>query len=139
MRNKAVVLPNGVDTSWFRPLPRDLCRANLGWDTESKIVLFNVSRNEDQFRKNPKLAHATIHLVSRSIPNASLIMLSNANREQVRLMLNAADCLLVTSLHEGSPNIVKEAMACNLPVVTVPCGDTSEQLKEHPSGKHMPL
>ena len=138
MRNKAVVLPNGVDTSWFIPLPRDLCRANLGWDTESKIVLFNVSRNEDQYRKNPKLAHATIHLVSRSMPNASLIMLSNADREQVRLMLNAADCLLVTSLHEGSPNIVKEAMACNLPVVTVPCGDTGERLKDVRPGSICP-
>ena len=44
------------------------------------------------------------------------------------LKINAADCLLVTSLHEGSPNIVKEAMACNLPVITVPCGDVEERL-----------
>jgi glycosyltransferase involved in cell wall biosynthesis len=62
-------------------------------------------------------------------------MFSDASSEQVRLLLNAADCLLVTSLHEGSPNIVKEAMACNLPVVCVPCGDVAERLeKTYPGG-----
>ena len=44
------------------------------------------------------------------------------------VMLNAADCLLVTSFHEGSPNLVKEAMACGLPIVSVPCGDVTERL-----------
>ena len=53
-------------------------------------------------------------------------------------MLNAADCLLVTSLHEGSPNIVKEAMACNLPVVSVPCGDVVERLKATQPGMVCP-
>jgi len=129
MRNKASVLPNGVDTAWFTPMSRELCRASLGWQAGGKIVLFNASRNEDQHRKNPALAHKAVHFLSRSVPDVSLAMLSNASRDQVRLMLNAADCLLVTSLHEGSPNIVKEAMACNLPVVSVPCGDVAERLK----------
>jgi glycosyltransferase involved in cell wall biosynthesis len=65
-------------------------------------------------------------------------MISNASSEQVRLMLNAADCLLVTSLHEGSPNIVKEAMACNLPVVSVPCGDVEERLRMTSPGSICP-
>src|SRR5262245_15872230 len=62
-------------------------------------------------------------------------MISNVSSSDVRLMMNAADCLLVTSLHEGSPNIVKEAMACNLPVVSVPCGDVVERLQmTYPGG-----
>jgi teichuronic acid biosynthesis glycosyltransferase TuaC len=132
LRDKAIVLPNGVDTSCFSPMARDDCRAKLGWNRQSKVVLFNASRNasrtENHYRKNPALARATIDLLAKSIPDVSLYMVSNATHEEMPLIMNAADCLLVTSLHEGSPNIVKEAMACNLPVVSVPCGDVSERL-----------
>jgi glycosyltransferase involved in cell wall biosynthesis len=102
---------------------------------QSKVVLFNASQNENQISKNPSLARAAVDLLARSIPDVSLYMMSNASQEEVCLSLNAADSLLVTSLHEGSPNIVKEAMACNLPVVSVPCGDVPERLRmTHPGG-----
>jgi teichuronic acid biosynthesis glycosyltransferase TuaC len=129
LRDRATILPNGVDTSWFRPMDKEECRSKLGWQRKSKIVLFNASRNEDQAVKNPALARETVSLLTGSFPNVSLHMISNVSSSDVRLMMNAADCLLVTSLHEGSPNIVKEAMACNLPVVSVPCGDVAERLQ----------
>jgi len=128
LRGRATILPNGVDMEWFTPLDKASCRETLGWDHQARIVLFNGSQEEDRRRKNPTLAHAVVDLLARSQPGVSLFMMTNATREEVRLMLNAADCLLVTSLHEGSPNIVKEAMACNLPVVSVPCGDVFERL-----------
>ena len=129
LRDKAIILPNGVDTNFFRPMERSEARAKLGWSQRSQIVLFNPSRKEDQDRKNPTLARRTVELLAQSVPDVSLQMLFNASPEEVRIMMNAADCLLVTSLHEGSPNIVKEAMSCNLPVVSVPCGDVAERLK----------
>jgi teichuronic acid biosynthesis glycosyltransferase TuaC len=135
LRDNAVVLANGVDTRWFRPMARDECRSRLGWNMQSKVVLFNASQNEEWNRKNPSLARAAVDLLAQSIPDVSLYMMSDASQEEVRLLLNAADGLLVTSLHEGSPNIVKEAMACNLPVVSVPCGDVPERLRmTHPGG-----
>jgi glycosyltransferase involved in cell wall biosynthesis len=133
MRLKTNVLPNGVDTSLFKPMVRDECRDKLGWNRHSKIVLFNGSEDDNQNSKNPALARATVDLLARAVPDVSLHVLSNTNHTEVPLIMNAADCLLVTSLHEGSPNIVKEAMACNLPVVSVPCGDVAERLRmTHP-------
>jgi teichuronic acid biosynthesis glycosyltransferase TuaC len=49
---------------------------------------------------------------------AELHHLRGIEYEQVPIWLNASDVLLVTSHHEGSPTIVKEALACNLPIVS---------------------
>ena len=43
--------------------------------------------------------------------------------------MNACDALLFVSMYEGSPNIVKEALACNLPIVSVAVGDVAERLE----------
>jgi glycosyltransferase involved in cell wall biosynthesis len=133
VQRRATILPNGVDTKMFRPLDQSDCRDELGWDAKSKIVLFDGSwngQNEDHHRKNPRLARAVVDLLSRKGHPISLQMLSNMAHDTVPLMMNAADCLLVTSLQEGSPNIVKEAMACNLPIVSVSCGDVAERLSD---------
>ena len=138
LQKKATILPNGVDIERFKPLDVLEARRKLGWSVDEKIVLFNASQNEDQYRKNPKLAKDTIDLLAKRIPNISLQILSKASLEEVVLSMNAADCLLVTSLQEGSPNIVKEAMACNLPIVSVPCGDVVERLAETRPGSVQP-
>jgi len=137
LKRKAKVLPNGVNMNWFHPIHSHECRSKLGWATDKKVILFNASENSNQNVKNLPLAQATFNILSHSL-NVTMHVMSNANREEVHLMLNAADCLLVTSLHEGSPNIVKEAMACNLPVVSVSCGDVTDRLKHTKPGKVCP-
>jgi glycosyltransferase involved in cell wall biosynthesis len=57
-----------------------------------------------------------------------LHLLTGVSHEQVPLWLNASDCLILTSEHEGSPNIVKEALACNRPIVSVDVGDVAERI-----------
>jgi glycosyltransferase involved in cell wall biosynthesis len=123
------VLPNGVDVHWFQPLDQNACRSHLGWPLGAKIVLFHGSAGTNMTVKNPALAHETLRVLSASFPDVMLKTMSQSSRDEVLWMLNAADCLLVTSYHEGSPNIVKEAMACNLPIVSVPCGDVAERLQ----------
>jgi glycosyltransferase involved in cell wall biosynthesis len=116
---------------------RDECRVRLGWDKHSKIILFDAcwnGRSQGRNRKNPALARATVDLLATSMPDVHLFMMSNVPHKDIPLMMNAADCLLVTSFQEGSANIIKEAMACNLPVVSVPCGDVVERLSQTSPG-----
>jgi glycosyltransferase involved in cell wall biosynthesis len=113
------VLPNGVDLDLFKPLDKKECRINLGWDLDNKYVLF--ASKPDKMVKNFALAQATMDRIK--INSAELKIIYNIDHSQMPVYLNAANVLLLTSKWEGSPNTVKEAMACNLPVVATKVGD----------------
>ena len=115
----AVVLSNGVDLNLFHPLDKKECRQNLGWDLDNKYILF--ASNPDRKEKNFALAQGTINRIK--INSVNLKIIYHIDHSQMPVYLNAADVLLLTSKWEGSPNIVKEAMACNVPVVATKVGD----------------
>lgn len=125
---KAHNLPNGIDTETFSPLPLAEARSLLGWGMQEKVILFNGGVGSGQVVKNRPLAEEAVQRLRQHIPDARLEVLSACSRDEVALRMNASNALLVTSLHEGSPDLVKEALACNLPVVSVPCGDVLERL-----------
>jgi len=126
------IIPNGVDLQFFEIIEdRDKLRENLEWSPEEFIILFNLRRGDSkhEYVKNYPLAKEVMStLGSISESQFRLEIINNRTHQEMVMLLNAADCLLLTSLHEGSPNIVKEAMACNLPIVTVECGDVKERL-----------
>lgn len=128
-RRVAYILPNGVDIEHFRPIPKDKARRLLSLDSERPIVLFNAGTPGNNSVKYPQLAEAAFSQLKKKMNNVVLQKIGTEPYEKIPLYLNAADVLLVTSLEEGSPNIVKEAMACNLPVVTVKCGDVTDRLE----------
>ena len=115
--NNQTVLPCGVDLDRFAPIPREDARKKLGLLPEGHYVLFSGAFDNEI--KNAPLAQASCAL----LPDTTLLELRNRSREEVALLMNAADVLLVTSRHEGSPQVVKEALACNLPVVSTDVGD----------------
>lgn len=125
-RHRAVVIPSGIDLELFSPGSRDIARSQLGWDTERPIVILNV-RN-DPINKGLDLALAAMQIVQLRIPAAELRLIENVDPDKMPLWYRAADALLCASLSEGSPNVVKEALACNLPIVSTPVGDVSERL-----------
>lgn len=127
LRRKAFIMPNGIDVAKFVPMDKLECRQKLGLPANEKIALFNASTPGNQRVKNAPLANAAIEVARRTFPEVRLQAISGVPHDQVPLMMNAADCLLVTSLSEGSPNFVQEAMACNLPIVSVPCGDVAQR------------
>lgn len=127
VRRRNAVIPNGVDVSLFRPLPRDEARAALGWADGERVALFAATKPESP-AKRLSLAREACELAADVIGPVRLYVASGVDPKAVPLLMNAADCLLVTSAVEGSPNVVKEALMCNLPVVATPAGDIEELL-----------
>ena len=126
-RRRNAVIPQGVDPSLFRPLPRDEARAALGWATDERIALFAATKPESP-AKRLWLAREACDLAADAVGPVRLEVAADIDPETMPLLMNAADCLLVTSAVEGSPNVVKEALMCNLPVVATPAGDIEELL-----------
>jgi teichuronic acid biosynthesis glycosyltransferase TuaC len=126
LRPRNHVLPNGVDLEAFAPRPRAEARAELGWEDEGKVILF--IGDPDDPRKNVELARRAAELVTAEDTGVRLEVAWGVEAEQIPTLMNAADCLVFPSRSEGSPNVVKEAMACELPIVSTPVGDVEERL-----------
>jgi len=127
-RSRVTILASGVDTKLFRPGDRDQARAILGWRRSARVILFNSGH--DSRNKRLDLARAAVGLTGGMLPGVELKVLDGSiEPTQVPLWMKAADCLLVTSDAEGSPTVVQEAMASNLPIVSVDAGDVAERLE----------
>lgn len=127
-RTDAHILPSGVDLERFRPIDRTEARERVGWDLKGTHVLFPYSPEYE--RKNYPLAKRVVDGVEQQRDEAiTLQTISGVPHEEIPYYMNAADTLLLTSVHEGSPNTVKEAMACNVPVVSTDVGDVRERLE----------
>jgi glycosyltransferase involved in cell wall biosynthesis len=125
-RSRVWILPNGVDFSRFRPMDRSECQRRLGWHEARSHVLFPAPRHRPEKRFG--LAQAAIALLNEGGADVELHALERVPHRDVPIWLNAAGAVLVTSSHEGSPNAVKEALACNVPVVSVDVGDVRERI-----------
>jgi glycosyltransferase involved in cell wall biosynthesis len=115
----AKVIPNGVDLTIFKPILKIDARNILGYPENKKLIIFVSS--PDRSEKNFALAKKAINLFSD--PEIELRCLYDISSSELNQWLNAADLLLLTSFYEGSPNIIKEAMACNCPIVSTDVGD----------------
>ncbi|WP_295389122.1 glycosyltransferase [uncultured Thiodictyon sp.] len=120
------VIPNGIDLELFQPLPRQQARAALGWPQDEAILLFPADRREP--RKNFSLAKAVHERLLSGGRTIRLESLYGRPQSDIVLAMAAADVMLSCSSQEGSPNVVKEAMAMNLPIVATNVGDCAERL-----------
>lgn len=127
---EAHVIPCGVDLERFKPLDKQGARAALGLPQDKKFVVWagNQNRREKRF----ELVQETISILQAWDPSVELLLVDGKPHADVPMHMNAGDVLLLASDGEGSPMVVKEAMACNVPVVSVPVGDVHEVIGQTP-------
>lgn len=126
-RDKAKVLPMVPDLSLFSPSSKSESRKKLLWDSEQKIILFNGN--------NPSIKRLDLALtVEKLLQEAGFhlrlqVLKGKTNPAEIPLLLSASDAVLLCSNSEGSPAIIKEAMACNIPVISTDVGDAKQVLQ----------
>lgn len=120
------IIPCGVDMDFFKPVQKR--RLN----TNNKLILFPgdpsvIVKNFSMFEK------VILLLKARSPYEIRFQCIKGLTRLAVRDLMNEADCMVMTSLSEGSPQVIKEALACDLPVVSVPVGDVNLMVSNTPN------
>ena len=120
-KNKSVI-PNGLDLKLFHPMDRSHALRRLGWDQKLVHLLFLSDP------KRPEKNHTLTQNALAQLKNNSfqLHFMKNIPHNEVVYYYNASEVCLLSSYHEGSPNVIKEAMACNCPIVSTDVGDVHE-------------
>jgi teichuronic acid biosynthesis glycosyltransferase TuaC len=130
LRAKARVLPYGIETGRLRPGLRDTARAKLGLDRES-VIVFWPHRPSPVKRRD--LAEAAVRRAEEILGRPVVLWQPPlAPQRELGLRYQAADCLLIVSDTEGSPNVVKEALSVAIPVVGVDVGDVWQWIGDVP-------
>lgn len=118
------IIPAGVNFDLFQPMPKEECRRQLGLPPDKKLVLWAGAYLNP--RKRYDIVEKAMAVLQKNTPGVELVLATGHPLEVVPLYMNACDVLLLVSNAEGSPNVIKESMACNLPIVSVPVGDIPE-------------
>lgn len=121
--SQSTIIPFGVNTAIFKPIHPQQAREALGFKENEKYVLFPWNPNRPE--KNFILAQQAIALLKKKY-QVHLLPVANKSREEIACYMNACDAMVLVSHHEGSPMAIREAMACNLPIVSVNVGDVAD-------------
>lgn len=124
MYNKnTMLLPCSVNTNFFMP-------KNNECENEKDFFKIIFPSSSKRYVKNYPLFQDTIAILKKKYSlRVQEYKIEALSRAEVRDLYQNSDVLLMTSRSEGSPQVIKEAMACNLPCVSTPVGDVAFLLK----------
>lgn len=117
--NSVDVIPNGVDISLFECTDQEQARKKLNFDSSKKHIVF--IGDPARYSKNGQLAKRSVDSLNRS--DVQFHIANGIPHSEIINYMHASDMILMTSRYEGSPNVIKEAMACNKPIVSTNVGD----------------
>ena len=127
------VLTDGLSLEDFRPLPRAACRAALGAAGDERPWVLLTTIDEANPIKRVELAKAAVKEAQREIPDLQLKVASRIPHSAMPTWVNACNLTLMTSMHEGWPNAIKESLACGVPFVATDISDLPEIARQDPS------
>lgn len=123
-KKKYSLLPCGIDLSELQLTDKQEARKRMNLQNDKKYILFAGAF--DNAVKNASLAQEAVALINDN--NVELLELKGYSHGDVTLMMCAADAFLMTSISEGSPQVIKEALVCGCPIVSVDVGDVKERI-----------
>lgn len=121
LENKVKVVIDGIDTDLFFPLNKDMARNKLAIQKDLFLVGIG-SIDENNSIKRIRNVKKAVELLKNEY-NIQLLVLTNIEHSNMNLYLNSCDVLVLTSVYEGWPNIIKEGLACNIPFVSTDVSD----------------
>ena len=123
-KKKYSLLPCGIDISDLQLTEKQEARERMHLQKDKKYVLFAGAFDNNV--KNASLAKEAVALLNDD--SVELLELKGYSHDEVILMMCSADAFIMTSISEGSPQVIKEALACDCPIVSVDVGDVKERL-----------
>lgn len=128
-RSKLHIIPNGVNMERFKPIERNNAINYLALNPDKRYVLFlGDTKNE---RKNFRLAKQAFKDAQLG-DTIELLTPYPVPQDELNFYYNVADIIILTSFNEGSPNVIKEAMATNCPIVSTNVGDVAWLFDKEP-------
>lgn len=154
--DRIFVIPSGIDTSRFRPIQKDEVRSRLGLPNDKKIVLFAggfvhvkgipylinaVAQIVEKYKDillvlvgDGELKPELQELVHKHGIKEHVLFAGKRSTDEMPYWMNAADIVVLPSLHEGMPNVVLEAMSCGISVIATKVGGVVEVITDGVDG-----
>lgn len=126
-RRNALVLPYGIDLDLFKPHSQAEARRELGLPPDAPLILFPY--DPQRALKRFYLVEQAAAILKQEFPDLQVVAIHQQPHEQVARYMNACDAMALVSTREGAPMAIREAMACNLPIVSVDVGDVASVIK----------